>query len=227
MLKRIALIFLLLVSSTAVLAQYDHPRGERSPAGSRDGRFESSALVNLQQGTDKVFDGGASLDVGNKVGWGFSLGWNWTQNLNLSYRLLFTEPDYTATIRPEDAPDQPQTAEHTMSKYSHQFNLTYHFRDGGFSPLVYGGIGIASVDSNIPTGALEGGCWWSPWWGYICATDWETYTSTELTYILGLGFRWDINNALFTRATYGMEFVNLDNGYIQFGTAVLEMGLMF
>ena len=71
------------------------------------------------------------------------------------------------------------------------------------------------------------GCWWDPWWGYICLADWETYTSTELTYILGLGFRWDINSALFTRATYGMEFVNLDNGYIQFGTAVLEMGLMF
>lgn len=227
MLKRIALIFLLLVSSTAVLAQYDNPRGERSPAGSRNGRFESSALMGFQNGSEKIFEGGAQLDVGNKVGWGFSLGWNWTQNLNVSYRLLFTEPDYVATIVPEDAPGTTETAEHTMSKYSHQLNLTYHFRDGGFTPLIYGGVGIARVDSNVPTGVLEGACWWDPWWGYICYTDWETYTATELTYNIGLGFRWDINNALFSRATYGMEFVNLKNGYMNFGTGTLEVGLMF
>jgi hypothetical protein len=226
MLQRIALILLLTIASTAVLAQYDHQRQDRSSTGAREGQFESSAIMGFQNGADKTFEGDANLDVDSQLGWGFSLGWNWTHRVNLSYRLLFTEPDYAATFVPEDGVEQV-TREHKMSKYSHQFNLTYHFMEGAFTPLVSAGIGVASVDSNVPTGAVEGGCWWDPWWGYICFTDWKTYSSTELAYSLGLGFRWDINTALFTRGSYSMEFIDLDSGSFDFGTFIFEMGLMF
>ena len=229
MLKQITYFLLLTMLSTVVWAQYDNPRGrsdsEEYP-GYRQGEFESSVIVGFQNGADKIFDGGAQLDVDGELGWGFSLGWNWTQNLNLSYRLLFTEPDYQATVVLEDEITR-QTVAHTMSKYSHQFNLTYHFRDGAFTPLGMVGIGLASVDSNIPNGSVEGGCWWDPWWGYVCFADWETYTSSELAYSVGLGFRWDINTAVFTRGTYSMEFIDLDSGTLDFGTFLLEMGLMF
>jgi opacity protein-like surface antigen len=228
MLKQIAYLLLLSTVSTTVLAQYDNQRQDygEEPSGPRDGQFESSVIVGFQNGADKIFDGGAQLDVDGEFGWGFSLGWNWTKNLNLSYRLLFTEPDYRATIVLEDEITR-QTVEHSMSKYSHQFNLTYHFRDGAFTPLGMVGIGLASVDSNIPNGSVEGGCWWDPWWGYVCFADWKTYTSSELAYSLGLGFRWDINTAVFTRGTYSMEFIDLDSGTLDFGTFILEMGLMF
>lgn len=227
MLKRITFILLLLSSSASVLAQYDNYKKDRSASGSRNGRFESAAVMAFQIGNEKIFEGGAMLDVGNQLGWGLSLGWNWTQNLNVSYRLVSTEPDYTATfVNDEDSIDRP-TIEQAMSKYSHQLNLTYHFRDGAFTPFIFGGVGMAKVDSNVPTGAIEGGCWWDPWWGYICFTDWETYTSTELTYNLGLGLRWDINTALFSRVSYGMEFIQLDTGTMNFGSGVLELGLMF
>lgn len=226
MLKQIASLLLLLFASTTVLAQYDNQRQDYESSGPRAGQFESSVLMGFQNSGEKIFDGGAKLDVGSELGWGFSLGWNWTQKLNLSYRLLFTEPDYQATIVMEDEVTR-QTVEHTMSKYSHQFNLTYHFRDGAFTPLAFAGIGLASVDSNIPDGSVEGGCWWDPWWGYVCYSNWKTYTSSELAYTLGLGFRWDINTAVFTRGTYSMEFIDLDSGTLDFGTFILEMGLMF
>jgi opacity protein-like surface antigen len=229
MLKRFAFVLLLLVSSTTVLAQYDNQKTDRdrSPYGARDGRFESSVVAGFQNGADKDFDGDAQLDVDSELGWGFSLGWNWTQNLNLSYRLLSTKPGYTATLVTDEDPPEQRTVEHEMSKYSHQFNLTYNFMDGGFTPFVVAGIGVASVDSNVPTGAVEGGCWWDPWWGYICFTDWKTYTATELAYNLGLGFRWDINTALFTRGSYSVEYIDLDSGTLDFGTFILELGLMF
>jgi opacity protein-like surface antigen len=230
MLKRMSCLLALLMASTTVLAQYDNPRGgggDQAPYGSRDGRFESSAVAGFQNGADKIFTGGSQLDVDSEFGWGFSLGWNWTQNLNLSYRLLFSEPGYAATIVPEDDVINRRTIENSMSKYSHQFNLTYHFRDEGFTPLATVGVGVASVDSNVPNGALDAGCWWDPWWGYVCLADWETYSSTELAYNVGLGFRWDINNAIYTRGTYSLEFIDLDSGTLDFGTFLLELGLMF
>lgn len=228
MLKSITLVLLLLISSSTVLAQYDNQKKDGGTSfGARDGRFESAAVMAFQTGQEKVYDGGAVLDVDSQMGWGVSLGWNWTQNLNVSYRLVFTEPDYLATFVPEDTDISLDASEHTMSKYSHQLNLTYHFGDGAFTPFVSGGVGLASVDSNVPTGALEDGCWWDPWWGYICITDWKTYSTTELSYNLGLGLRWDINNALFTRMSYGREYIKLDSGNMSFGLGTLELGLMF
>jgi len=228
MLKQIAYLLLLFTISTAVTAQYDNQKQERGDyPGARGGQFEVSVVAGFQNSVDKDFSGGAQLDVDSALGWGFSLGWNWTENLNLSYRLLFTEPDYSATVVTDEDPPVERNIGHEMSKYSHQLNLTYHFMDGAFTPFAIAGIGVASVDSNVPNGSVEGGCWWDPWWGYVCFTNWETYTSSELAYNLGVGFRWDINTAVFTRGSYSMEFIDLDSGSLDFGTFILEMGLMF
>ena len=231
MLKRLALIALLVVSSSTVLAQYDNQRKDRSPsaAGSRDTRFEASVILAYQNGLEESSEGGSSIDVDSQLGWGISVGWNWTAKWNLSYRLVATEPNYLATIVPDndDPSALPQTVEHKMSKYSHQLNATYNFSEKAFTPFVLAGIGWTKLDSNIPGGPPNTACWWDPWWGYICISDWETYQTSEFTYNLGLGLRWDINNAVFTKATYSREFLKVDNGTLNFDMAILEVGLMF
>ena len=227
MLKRIALIALLIVTSSTVLAQYDNPKRERSNFGSRDGRFEGSVILAYQTGLDESSEGGSALEVNSTMGWGISFGWNWTEKWNLSYRLLSTSPKYVATIIPEDPNLLPESLEHKMSKYSHQFNATYNFMNRAFTPFVQAGIGWTKLDSNVPTGSISTGCWWDPWWGYICISDFETYTASEFSYNVGVGVRWDINNAIYTRATYSREFLSLDNGSLNFDTAIMEVGMMF
>jgi len=227
MLRRIVLVAILLVSSSAVLAQYDHQRKQRSPAGSRDGRFETSVLLAYQNGIDKSSEGGSALDIDNQMGWGINLGWNWTANWNLAYRFVSNKPKYLATVVPEDPGILPIDIENKLSKTSHQLNVTYNFGQGAFAPFLLAGIGYTKLDSNIPTGSVDGGCWWDPWWGYICFADWKTYASSEFSYNLGLGFRWDINNAIFTKAAYNREFISLKNGSLNFDMATVELGLMF
>ena len=227
MLRRIALIALLVTASSAVLAQYDNQKKGRSPSGSRDGRFETSVILAYQNGTEETSEGGSALDVDSTVGWGVSFGWNWTEKLNLSYKLAVTKPDYLATIVPEDTELGPQSIDYTMTKYSHQFNLTYNFSEKAFTPFVLAGVGWTKLDSNIITGPPQTGCWWDPWWGYICFSNWDTYSATKFAYNLGLGVRWDINNAIFTKAAYSREFLSLKNGTLNFDMAILEVGLMF
>ncbi len=227
MLRRIALIALLSITSFSVLAQYDHARKKRSAAGSRDTRFETSVILAYQNGFDESSEGGSALDVDSTIGWGISIGWNWTAKWNLAYRFVSTSPNYFATIVPEDPDVLPQSIEHKLSKVSHQLNVTYNFREAAFTPFVLAGIGWTKLDSNIPTGGVDGGCWWDPWWGYICFADWKTFDTTDFSYNLGLGFRWDINNAIFTKAAYSREFLKLDNGTFNFDMATLEFGLMF
>ena len=227
MLKRFFLVFFLMLTSTAVLAQYDNRQKERSKFGSRDGRFEAGVILAYQTGIDESYEGGSSLDIDSSTGWGISFGWNWTARLNLQYRLLSTSPKYFAVAVPEDPDEIIQDIEHKMSKYSHQLNATYHFMKGPFTPFVVGGIGYGTLDSNIASGPPSLGCWWDPWWGYICHGEWKTLKSSEFTYNLGVGLRWDINNAIYSRAVYSREFFSLKNGTLNFDTVTVEVGLMF
>ena len=227
MLKRVSLIILLLFFSSAVLAQYDNQKKERSKFGSRDGRFEASVLLAYQNGTDESSEGGSSLAIDSSAGWGVSFGWNWTAKLNLSYRLMANQPKYVAVIVPEDPEELPQSFDHKMSKYSHQLNATYNLMRGPFTPFVAGGIGWTKLDSNIASGPPQTGCWWDPWWGYICFGEWNTFSTSKFSYNLGVGVRWDINNAVFSRAAYSREFLSLKNGSLNFDTVTVEVGLMF
>jgi len=229
MLKHLILIAFLIVTSSTVLAQYDNQKSQRSPsaAGSRDTRFEASVILAYQNGLEESSEGDSAIDVDSKIGWGISVGWNWTAKWNLSYRLMSTEPKYLATVVPDDPLLLPQTVEHKLSKYSHQFNATYNFSEKAFTPFVLAGIGWTKLDSNVPSGPPDTACWWDPWWGYICVSDFRTYQTTDFSYNLGLGVRWDINNAVFTKATFSREFLSLDNGTLNFDMAILEMGLMF
>ena len=227
MLRRVVLFVLLVAFSSTVLAQYDNPRKKRSAAGSRDTRFETSVILAYQNGLDETSEGGSALDVDSTMGWGVNIGWNWTAKWNLAYRFVSTSPKYTATIVPEDPEALPQTVEEKLSKISHQFNVTYNFREAALTPFVSAGIGWTKLDSNVRSGGVEGGCWWDPWGGYICFGEWQTYDTSEFTYNLGLGLRWDINNAIFTRAAYSREFLKVDNGTLDFDMAILELGLMF
>ncbi len=227
MFRRISLVALLIIVSSSVLAQYDHPRKKPSDAGSRDGRWEGSVILAYQTGIDKSYEGGSELSVDSTAGWGLSFAWNWTEKWNLSYRFLSTSPSYTALIVPEDSIEEPSTINHDMSKVSHQFNVTYNFSRKAFTPFVVAGIGWTKLDSNVPSAPPSVGCWWDPWWGYICISDWETYTTSQFTYNLGAGVRWDINNAVYTKASYVREFLSAENGSIDLDTAIIELGLMF
>ena len=227
MLRRISFFALLIVISSSVMAQYDHPRKKLSKSGSRDGRWEGSVILAYQTGEDQSYEGGSELNVDSTMGWGLSFAWNMTDKWNFSYRYLSTSPDYQALVVPEDETEDTRIIEHEMSKNTHQFNVTYNFSRKAFTPFVVAGIGWTKLDSNVPSAPPGVGCWWDPWWGYICFADWKTYDTSQFTYNLGAGFRWDINNMMFTKASYVREFLDSDSGSVNLDTAVIELGLMF
>lgn len=229
MLKRVFIFLLLMLCSTAILAQYDHPRKKErvKNSDSRDGRFEAGIVIPYQLGTDLSGENGAALDVSSTVGFGFTLGWNWTEKINLSYRFMLTKPKYEATIIPDDLVNKPILVDYKMSKLSNQLDATYNILEGAFTPFIAGGIGYAKLDSNIPNGRDESACWWDPWHGYICATEWNTFETSEFTYNLGVGVRWDFSDFMYTKASYTREFLSLDKGSLDFDYMTVEMGLTF
>ena len=223
--KRLLILVLLLAISSSLQAQRFNTK--QINAGERDGQWEAALLVNYQNGTDFAGENGSSIDIDKAWGWGVTFAYNLTSNWHFNFRLGMNEPDYSALIVIDDPEIPPQTINYTMSKYSGQLNAVYNFFEGPVTPFVQGGLGWTRLDSNIVSKPPSTGCWWDPWWGYICATSWSTFETTEFTYNLGLGMRWDINPALFTRGTITREWISVDSGTLEFDTLNLELGLLW
>jgi opacity protein-like surface antigen len=223
--KRLIIMLVLLILSTSVHAQRFNQK--KMNGDIRYETWEVSLLAQYQTSTSAEGEQGSSLDIDSGMGWGFGIGWNWTENWNLSYRFSLNKPDYSATIVPEDPEEETQTINYDMSKYSHQFNVTYHFMDGPITPYLQAGVGWTKLDSNILSRPPTTGCWWDPWWGYICSTTWDTFKTSEFTYNVGAGLRWDVNGAFFMRGAWARQFIKLDNGNLDFDTVTLEAGFMW
>ena len=226
--QKLLILALLLVVSTTVQAQRFNKKNVYDDL--RHGQWEASLLVQGAGGVDLGGESGSSIEVDDTIGWGFTIGYNLTANWNFSYKFTLASPDYTATIVPEPPEGEdpvPRVIDYQLDKYSHALNATWNWFDGPLTPFLQGGIGWTRIDSNIPSQPPQTGCWWDPWWGYICDTTWKTYETSDFAYNLGIGLRWDINGALFLRGSYNREWVSVDSGDLDFDTLSLDMGLMW
>jgi len=222
--KHLVVLLALLMLSTSVQAQRFNKKVHDNH---RERTWEAGLLLQHQTSVSEEFEGGSTLDIDSSTGFGFFIGWNWTEHVNLSWRFALNKPGYTAYIVPQEGGEVPQVLSYKMSNYTNQFNFTYNFMSGRFTPYIQAGLGWTKLDSNVPEAPPEITCWWDPWWGYICIDQWKTYKTSQFTYNLGLGLRWDINNAFFTRATYNREFIKLDSGSTNLDTITLEGGVMW
>ena len=98
-----------------------------------------------------------------------------------------------------------------MSLPYEMFDVQYTFLTGPVTPYVAAGVGWAWVDTNIATEPPEIGCWWHPWWGYVCTTFQDTRTFDGLAYELGAGVRYDFNDVLAADGSYRMRWVDFAN----------------
>ncbi len=204
--KKMALAFfsLLCFSASAFADFYNEP-------SIRSGKWEATFMLTHN---DEVFvEGlqGASLDVKETTGWGASLGYNYSDHLQFNLEFLSSVPNYTATfISDEDTP-QVEIIQHELNVVHTQFNAVYNFRAERLTPYVQAGLGWSYVDSNIADGPAQGVCWWDPWWGYVCEGYQPTYHESNFTYNVGVGLRYELDNEMIFKVSYGRAYSNLSH----------------
>ena len=96
-----------------------------------------------------------------------------------------------------------------------------------FTPFVEAGAGWTDVDSNIPSGPPTTGCWWDPWWGYICSSFYETYSETRTSYLYGVGVRWEMGSDMVLKGTYSLMNVDTNAATKDFEQDVLRFDLLW
>lgn len=185
------------------------------------------AISGLYQGSESSGSAGSStLAVDSAFGIGFNIGYNLSNKLTLGLDVDYLRPDYHAVLIEDAIPPTSTTINHEFTQFNTRFKGTFNFTDGPLSPFVEAGLGWTFIDSNVADGPPITGCWWHPYWGYICNNYYSTFTETAFTYGAGIGIRYDIRGGSFLKVSYNTwvldgvgaaEDPTLSAGRIEFG----------
>lgn len=168
-------------------------------------------ILPMTYSTSKSFNGqgGSSADLNSDMGWGFGIGYNLNNHLQLAGMFTWSTRSYNATIVQDVG--GPKKASGTLDSSTILFNATYYFMPSGFTPFVSAGIGSTFIDTNIPNGFAQTGCWYDPWYGYVCDTYQPTKTQTAVSYTAGAGVRFEVNRVLSLQGSYNRVWLDYSN----------------
>lgn len=195
---------------------------------SRAGKADFSFKINYLESMDLKGENGSGVDITDDFGYGFEFGFNYSEQLNLSYELLYNQPGYKATIVSEEPISREFTTRNKLDILNSQFNVTYYFTPNAITPFISGGLGWSYVDSNVPTGSFEQICYWDPWYGYVCAGVQDTYDGYNFTYNAKAGVRMDLDGGLFVVGSYNNVWYDFDHAKtLSTGVFQIQIGMKY
>lgn len=151
--------------------------------------------------------GGAAMQVESDIGYGFSGAYNFTDRFGLGIDASWRNPKYRAEFVP-DGPGPVRVINARMDVARLHLKGIYHFLDSSLTPYVEAGYGWTRIDSNILEAPPITGCFWDPWWGFICQSFYTTFTETRPSYGVGFGLRWDSRGDISLRG--GISSLKID-----------------
>jgi len=167
--------------------------------------------IQTRYTTAHDFDGagGSTLSVEDDLGWGFGVGSNLNERLNIGGFVSWRTLDYTATIVNQDDPLDKQHYSGWLDTGNFAASAIFNLLPKAFTPYVQGTVGWALIDTNIPSG-ISTGCWWDPWWGYICDGYATTFGEDGVAYSLGGGLSLQPLDIFFLRVGYDRMWIDMD-----------------
>jgi outer membrane protein assembly factor BamD len=204
-------------AGTAGVAMAGQPGGdaeayEGSGPVSMGRPWEARAALVMANSADLDFEGGSTAAVDGGAGLLLGVGYSFTDRLRVGSTFTYDQKDYTARIVEDGGTDESaRTEEGSIDTMSLMVDAAYSFLMGDYTPYVTGGVGWSRVDTNIATEPPEVGCWWHPWWGYICTAWQDTRKVDGLAYELGIGLRYDFSEVLAADGNYIMRWVDFEH----------------
>lgn len=177
----------------------------------REGTFEFGVQVANVSGEALSGLHGAAIDVSNDTAIGIVGGYNFSNRFALAAELVWADPSYVVTRALDDGSGLIDSVDAELDVGMLLFKAVFNFIDGPFTPYVEAGVGWVRIDSNIVDGPPTTGCWWDPWWGYVCTSFYDTYADTRTGYTYAAGIRWDVSPDVLLRASYGLT--EMDSNY--------------
>jgi len=193
---------ILLVLFTACAA------GASAQSSNRAGKWEFTLQPQYTHSMSFDAGHGSGGEVDSSLGFGFGVAYNLSNALSIGGEFTWGSASYVATIaNAGTGAPASTTAQGTLISNTFRLNATWNILPGDFTPLIQGGIGSTYIDTNIPTAPPVNSCWWDPWWGYYCGTYYPTRTAYYVSYMVGVGARWEIDRSVFVRAMANRQWL--------------------
>lgn len=195
----------------------------------RGGKWEGYAGLRPLFSESVDFDGGSTIDTDDDLGFGFGFGYNVNEKLLVGGEMAWSTVDYDGVLVSADTPGTSASLSGEFDVFSLAGSLTWHFLDGPLTPYASATLGYTWIDTNIATGPPVTGCWWDPWFGYICDTFVDTKDEEAFSYGLGVGVRWDFMQGWFARLSYEERWLDIGeaDGTPSFGGMHIDVGSRF
>ena len=172
--------------------------------------WEFGGELIYQDSQDIDGDNGSSASIDSDIGIALTFGYRFNEKVELTFGLDWNNIDYTAELVGATLPITVGV-DGELESFTPRVGVNFNFIDGPITPYVSGTIGYTFIDTNIPNGPPQTGCWWDPWYGQICGTWQNTRSLEEFVYGLGVGVRWDVNDAWSMRFGYDKRWVDADS----------------
>ena len=197
--------------------------------GGRAGIWEASASAVFQDSKTIGSENGSFLEMDTRTGWGINFAYNFTNKLSLGMDLEFVRPDYVAVLVDDSGLLPDLNINHQMSQFNGRLKGSFNLFEGPFTPFLEAGLGLSVFDSNVADGPPTTGCWWHPYYGYICENFYSTFSDTLFSYGAGAGLRYEFIGGLFIKASYNIwEMDGMGQAEDStFAAARFELGGMF
>lgn len=171
------------------------------------GPWQARLGANYQPTTDVDFDGGSTAEFNSSTGFLIGLSYALSKHFEIGANLSYDERDYEARLA-GDEPDESFPVLGSVESTGVMFDLSYYFLTGRIRPFVSTGVGWNFVDTNIPTAPPQVGCWWNPWYGYICEGFQKTKSVDGFAYQAGAGVNVRLNSSISLSGSYRMNWVD-------------------
>jgi len=152
---------------------------------------------------------GASATIYDTLNMGFGMGYNFTDNFQINGQFAWAYRNYATKNAPGSA-GGTTNSNGSLNTSSLQLNAVYYFMSGDFTPFVTAGFGTTYIDTGIPTTTppASGGCYYDPWWGYVCYND--TKSSSNISYGAGLGARMDVSRGFAIEGSLNRNYIDVN-----------------
>ena len=197
------LVAMALISGLSSLALGDIAPSERTM------RWNWSLQTRYTASSDISGDYGVELALADDLGWGFGFDYNFNERFSLGCLISWRSISYNAKYF--DAGDLINPLYYSGWLDTGAFAMVgqVNLLPKAITPYVNGTAGWTLIDTNIAA-SYEVGCWWDPWWGYICDEYTSNYGTEAFSYGFGAGLRFETAQKLFIQAGYEMNFLDLE-----------------
>ncbi len=196
-------------------------------ASDREGRWDFSLGAVYQDSSDMNLGDGSTMNTDGELGFVATAGYNITDKFATNFGFQYSGVGYNADTY--DDGGAPLGISGSYDTWTMSANAIFNIMDGPITPYVGAGLGWTWIDTNIPSGPPSTGCWWDPWWGYVCYTSYPSHSIDAFSYQAVLGVRWELNDMTFLRFGYVSQWMDFDGveSTPRFDALSLEIGWIF